>query len=153
MLLVRIGGAADHQFHSFLLLSVFAFFALFCLGMKSRLLGALLVVLGIHGALFDGFTSPPFSAVFTQGITRERITYSSDGTWSASGPPRLWHAEVQKLASGKRRGVTDLRAQQYLSYFKEEPSDLETIAPLWVVPVGALRHQCDWQSAEEHVRD
>ena len=145
MFVVRIGGSADHQFHAFLLLSVFAFFVLFHLGMHHRLIGLFLVGLGLYGAAFDGLNSKPFSAILTQGIARERLTYEAGDTWSQSGPSRLWHTEIKLLASGQRRSVTDLSAQEYLMYFKEEPSDLETIASLWVVPEGSLRHQCDFQ--------
>ena len=142
MLVVRIGESADHQFHAFLLLGVLAFFVLFRFGMQNHIGRVFLIGLGIHAALFDGLSSRPFSAILTQGIAVEHMTYRPDETWLKSGPSRLWHAEVQHLAQGQRRSVTDLNPQQYLSYFSEEPSDQETIASLWVVPTGHLRHQC-----------
>ncbi|MDA9721945.1 hypothetical protein N9U55_01540, partial [Luminiphilus sp.] len=116
--------------------------------MHHRLIGLCLIGLGLYGAAFDGLHSKPFSAILTQGIARERLNYETGGTWSQSGPSRLWHTEIKVLALGQRRSVTDLSAKEYLLYFQEEPSDLETIASLWVVPEGSLRHQCDFQDIE-----
>ena len=117
MFVIRIGGSADPI--PLLLLSVFAFFVLFHLGMHHRLIGLCLVGIGLYGAAFDGLHSKPFSAILTQGIARERLNYETGGMWSQSGPSRLWHTEIKVLASGQRRSVTDLSAKEYLLYFQE----------------------------------
>lgn len=144
MFIIRIGGMPDHQFHGFLVLTIFSFFALFWIGINNRLAGALVVVLGIHGAVFDGLTSKPFSAIQSQGIQREFLTYQSQGSWVSEGPLRLWHDEVKSLSAGRQRFLSELTEDQIRTYFVGEPADIESIASLWVVPTNNLRiHGCE----------
>ena len=143
MFVVRIGGSPDHQFHGFLVLAIFSFFALFRVSINNQLVGALVVALGIHGAFFDGITSYPFSAILSQGIQKEHLNYEADSSWSSAGPPRLWHEEVKILAAGQQRSLSELSENQFRAYFSGEPADVESIASLWVVPSDKLRQGCN----------
>ena len=143
MFVIRIGGSPDHQFHGFLVLTIFSFFALFQIGLKSRLAGGLVIALGIHAAFFDGITSPPFSAILNQGINAEHLHYTPDASWTADGPARLWHDEVKLLAEGRQRSITQLSEDEFQAYFGAEPRDIESIASLWVVPSAVLTTTCE----------
>ena len=142
MLVLRIGGSAEHQFHAFLVLSVMALLALFKVGLSNKLAGSLIIALGIHAASFDGFTGRPFSAILSQGIASEHLRYLPNETWSTPEQQRLWHDEVKLMALGSSRPVTALTPEQYSTYFDQEPPDRETISSVWVIPNSTTMHLC-----------
>lgn len=143
MFLVRIGGAPDHQFHAFLVLTIISLAAIFEASIANKFLGALVVVIGVYGASHDGLYSQPFSSILSQGIQREAMRFETNEKWTYNGPHRLWHEEVELLAKGQRRNLNQISAETYQKYFNREPADIESIASLWLTPDASLSRSCE----------